>query len=206
VRSKLCLGPCGNYYPVTYFWADVNASDGHMSRCPSCEGLVRAERAKQRAAGELQGKPDRNGRVVAYSEEERRRRSELAKRLHAEGRFSGRAIGAVGGRAPARHRVADAVLEHFRQPDQQALVIKAYESNLRSKSKPQRLRAAEAIMSREENADKRMMAERGGAVDPAAMTQEELEEFVRQGLEAMIARGEVPVDVELGEDAVRDVS
>jgi len=177
-----------------------------MTRCPTCEKNARRERAAQRASGVLEGKPDRNGRVVAFSEEERERRSELAKRLHAEGRFGGAVIGSRGGQGVRRHRIADAVLEHFRQDDKQDLVIKAYESNLKGKNKLARLQAANAVTSLEKQQDERMMRERGGAIDPAGMTQEELQEFVAQGLEAMIARGEIPVDVVLGDDAVQELS
>jgi hypothetical protein len=52
-----------------------------------------------------------------------------------------------------------------------------------------------------------MARDRGGAVDPSGMTVEELEEFVVQGLESMMARGEISLaDVELGDDAVQDVA
>lgn len=177
-----------------------------MSRCPSCEKQARRERAEAKARGEVKGKPDRNGRVVAFSDEELQRRSELAKRMHAEGRFGGAVIGARGGNAVRRHRITDAVLDYFRQPDKQDLVINAYESALRGKNKHLRLRAAEAVSRIDEKVAERERADRGGAVDPAGMTQEELQEFVAQGLQAMIARGELPVDVELADDDVEEVS
>jgi hypothetical protein len=176
-----------------------------MSRCPSCETTARRERAAQRAAGELEGRPDRNGRVVAFSEEEIKRRSELAKRMHAEGRFGGAVIGRNGGKSLGRHRINDALLDYFRQGEKQELVIKAFESNLKGKNKALRLRAAESILRTESMQDERMLRERGGAVDPASMPQEELMEFVAQGLQAMIERGEIPVDVQLGEDSVEEI-
>lgn len=179
-----------------------------MSRCPTCEKEAREARAAARANGELEGGTvDRNGRVVHFSEAERQRRSELAKRLHAEGRFGGAVIGANGGRSIRRHRITDAVLDHFRQPDTQQLVIKAYERALKDKKdKRLGLSAAEAITRMDEKVAERERADRGGAQDPYAMTKEELEEFVAQGLEGMIARGELPVDVEIGDEDVKEVA
>jgi hypothetical protein len=176
-----------------------------MSRCPECEKAARRASAEARANGQVEGKPDRNGRVVHFSEEERKRRSEVAKRLHAEGRFGGAVIGSNGGKAIKRHRITDAVLEHFRQPDQQQLVIKAIESNLKGKNKLARLSAVREIRTMEEKQDDRLRADRGGAVDPSGMTLEELQELVVQGLEGMIERGEIAADIVLGEDAVREV-
>jgi len=176
-----------------------------MSRCPECEKLAREQRRKARDNGEVDGKPDRNGRVVHFSEEERKRRSALAKRLHAEGRFGGAVIGANGGRAVNRHRITDAVLEYFRQPDQQQLVIKAVESSLKGKNKHLRLAAFRELRMTEEKALERERAERGGAVDPSGMTLDELQEFVAQGIEAMIERGELSTDIVLGEDAVQEI-
>jgi hypothetical protein len=206
VRLKRCSGPCGDSYPITHFWSDAGAADGRMSRCPECEKTARKERAEAKANGQLEGgKPDRNGRVVVFTEEERKRRSELAKRLHAEGRFGGAVIGTRGGQAISRHRLTDSVLEHFRQPDQQELIKRAYEKALKGKNKQLALTAAEKLLIRDEKAAERERADRGGAVDPASMTQEELEAFVAQGIQAKIDRGELPVDIELGADAVHEV-
>jgi hypothetical protein len=179
-----------------------------MSRCPVCEKQARQERAEARARGEVEGKPDRNGRVVAFSEEERKRRSELAKRLHAEGRFGGAVIGANGGRAVRRHRLTDTVLEHFRQDDQQGMVIKAIESALKGKNKPLRARTAFDILRLDEKVAERERADRGGAVDPAGMTAEELQAFVVQGIESMIASGEIELSdvIDLPDEDVREVS
>ena len=102
-----------------------------MSRCPTCEKNARREAAERRASGEVEGTVTANGRVVHFSEAERERRRELAKRLHAEGRFGGAVVGARGGQAVRRHRITDAVLDYFREPDKQQLVIKAFESNLK---------------------------------------------------------------------------
>jgi hypothetical protein len=110
-----------------------------MSRCPTCEKNARREAAERRASGEVAPVQATNGRLMHFSDEERKRRSELAKRLHAEGRFGGAVISSLGGQAPRRHRIADAVLDYFRQPDKQDLVIKAVESNLKGKNKPARL-------------------------------------------------------------------
>jgi hypothetical protein len=176
-----------------------------MSRCPTCEKNTRRTRVEEKADGGALGEPDRNGRLVHYSEAERKRRSELAKQLHAQGRLGGAAIGAKGGRAVGRLRIFDSVLDHFRQPEKQALVIKGLESNLKGKSKPARLAAIRELRFIEQMQDERLARDRGGAVDPSEMTQEELQEFVAQGLQALIERGEFPADVELGEDAVRDL-
>jgi hypothetical protein len=179
-----------------------------MSRCPTCEKNARRERAEARLNGELDPEAAvlaRNGRVVHFTEEERQRRSTLAKKLHAEGRFGGAVVGRGGGHAIQRHRIADAVLEHFRQPELQAKVISAYESNLKGKNKTARMAAADRILRLEKEADERLARDRGGAVDPYSMTQEELQAFVMQGLEGMIARGEIEPDVVLGGDSVEVV-
>ena len=182
-----------------------------MSRCPRCEKNARAAAAEARASGELEGKPDRNGRVVHFSEEERARRSELAKKLHAEGRLGGAAIGARGGQAIKRHRITDAVLDYFRQEDKQALVVKAYESALKGKNRNLRVVAANALLTREEKQDERMARDRGGAADPAGMTEEQLKEFVAQGLEAMVSRGEISLDglagiIDIPDSSVEEIS
>lgn len=175
-----------------------------MSRCPKCEKAARAERRAAKAQGET-GEPDRNGRMVHFSEEERRRRSELAKRLHAEGRFGGAVIGADGGRAVKRHRITDAVVEHFRQPEQQQLVIKALEGAFKGKNKHLRLAAYRELRQTEEKAEDRMRADRGGAMDPSGMTLEELEAFVVQGVQSLIESGELPPDVVIDANDVTEV-
>jgi hypothetical protein len=207
IRLKRCSGPCGASYPITTFWSDAGAPDGRMSRCPTCEKNARREAAERRASGEVAPVHATNGRLMHFSDEERKRRSELAKRLHAEGRFGGAVIGQRGGTGVRRHRIADAVLDHFRQPDKQDLVIKAVESNLKGKNKTARLSAVREIRAMEKDQDERMARDRGGAVDPSGMTVEELEEFVVQGLQSMMERGEISLaDVELGEDSVQDVA
>jgi hypothetical protein len=210
VRIKPCSGPCAQSYPITHYWSDAGAPDGRMSRCPKCEKQARAARKEAKANGELDGAVQTtNGRVVHFTEEERARRSALAKQLHAEGRFGGKVIGARGGQAPQRHRIFDSVLEHFRQPDQQQLVIKAIESNLKGKNKMARLAAVRELRAAESQQDERLSRDRGGAVDPTSLTQEELEEFVMQGLQArmaeMIERGEVPADLTLDYGSVEEI-
>jgi hypothetical protein len=176
-----------------------------MSRCPTCEKNARRARREARANGEGEGQPDRNGRVVVFSEEERKRRSEMAKKLHAEGRLGGKAIGSLGGRAVKRHRITDAVLEHFRQPDQQEMVIKAVESNLKGKNKPARLAAVRELRTMEEKQDERLRVDRGGVADPSELPQTELEELAMQAVQAMIERGELAADIVLGDDAVTEL-
>jgi hypothetical protein len=187
------------------FWADAGAADGHMARCQKCEKNTRRTRIEEKADGGALGEPDRNGRLVYYSEAERKRRSELAKQLHAQGRLGGAAIGAKGGRAVGRLRIFDNVLDHFRQPEKQDLVTKAIESNLKGKSKPARLAAVRELRQIQQMQDERLARDRGGGADPSVMTQEELQEFVAQGLQAMIERGEFPADIVLGDDAVQEV-
>jgi hypothetical protein len=194
------------------FWADAGAADGHMARCQKCEKNTRRTRIEEKADGGALGEPDRNGRLVYYSEEERKRRSDLAKQLHAQGRLGGAAIGAKGGRAVGRLRIFDNVLDHFRQPEKQDLVTKAIESNLKGKSKPARLAAVRELRFIEQMQDERLRADRGGGVDPSEMSQDELMEFVAQGLGAMFERGEISLEdvsmndvVALSEDAVRDL-
>jgi hypothetical protein len=173
-----------------------------MSRCPTCERRARRERREAKINGELEpGSPDRNGRMVNFTPEERQRRSALAKQLHAQGRLGGKANGALGGRAVKRQRITDSVLAFFREPEHQDLIIKAYTSNLKSKSKRDRLAAAEAILRAEKLEEERMRADRGGAVDPSSLTDEQLVELVAQGLEELMAGGTV---IELGPDAVQD--
>lgn len=190
---------------MTSFWADAGAPDGHMSRCKTCEKNARRYREEAKASGALEGEPDRSGRML-LTPEERARRSQLARQLHAEGRFGGAVIGRAGGRAVRRHRLTDAVLEHFRQPEEQELVIQTIRKALKGKNKHLGARTAFDLLRMEEKIADRERADRGGAVDPAGMTQEELEEFVAQGLQAMIERGEIAPDVVLGDDAVYEVS
>ena len=175
-----------------------------MSRCPSCEKEARVAAAERRSKGEVEGQPDRNGRVVAFSEEERKRRSELAKRLHAEGRFGGAVIGARGGMGVSRHRISDAVLEHFRQPENQELIVNAYRSALKGKNKHLRVRAADSLMKVDKDTAERERADRGGAIDPSGMTYEELKAFVAQGVQAMIEQS--PDVITLDDDDVQDLS
>jgi hypothetical protein len=70
-----------------------------MSRCKTCEKNARRVNAESKANGDLDGAVETsNGRIVRFSEEERKKRSERAKQLHAQGRLGGRQIGALGGR------------------------------------------------------------------------------------------------------------
>jgi hypothetical protein len=157
------------------------------------------------ANGDLDGAvATSNGRVVRFSEEERKKRSERAKQLHAQGRLGGRQIGALGGRAVNRHRLSDAVLDFFRQPDEQQLIIDAYRRALKGKNKNLGVRAADSLVRIDKDAAERDRANRGGAADPASMTDDELLELVAQGLEAMIAGGQIPADIVLDDDAVQD--
>lgn len=176
-----------------------------MSRCKTCEKNARRYNADAKEAGELDGAVETaNGRVVHFSEAERKRRSELAKKMHAEGRFGGSVISSRGGAAVRRHRIADAVVDHFRQPDMQALVLRAFESNLKGKSKTARRQAANDVIRIEREQDDRLRADRGGALDPSSLPDDELLELVAQGLEAMIAGGQIPADIVI-EDDVQDV-
>lgn len=148
-----------------------------MTRCITCVKAARRDRAERRSRGE---------EVPKYSEEERRVRSERAIQLHAEGKLGGPQPGA--GR-PRKPRMTDAVLEHFQE--NLPLVIRAIESNLRSKNKAQRERAAEFLITLEQTEDKRLRDARGAGKDPTQMTREELIELITQGMMAMIQGGDV---------------
>lgn len=190
------------------FWADANQSDGRMATCIACTKRIRAERraAKAQVKTKAKGVVESTSRS-SFSEEERQRRSERAKRLNEEGRFGGAVFGAKGARAPRRARLQDAVLEHFRSDQSRVeLVVHAYESNLRSRSHSEQLRAAEALRRMEMDEDKRLRDDRGGGKDPYEMTKAELEEFVAQGLKAMMERGELPIDLVLPESAVEEIA
>jgi hypothetical protein len=174
-----------------------------MSRCPTCERNARRANREAKAKGELEGKPDRNGRVVAFSDAELKRRSELAKQMHREGRLNGRANGALGGKAVNRHRLTDAVLEYFRQPDQRCSCSGPTSPTSRARTRACGLQAANALTKLEALQDDRLRSDRGGAMDPADMTDDELREFVMQAaaarVESMIERGELPIDGEATE-------
>jgi hypothetical protein len=66
------------------------------------------------------------------------------------------------------------------------------------------------LRATEEFQDERMRADRGGAADPAGMTPEALQEFVIQGLQAAIERGDVALEdlstIELDDSAVEDIT
>lgn len=197
IRTKNCGEPprgCGQPKLIDEFWKDPKEPDGHQRYCAECVKRVRRERADRRASGE---------EIEPFSEERRKEMAENAKKLHAEGRLGGSTFGKLGGR-PRKPRIADAVLEHFRESGKLDLIIQAYESNLRSRNRGQRLKAAEALSAMEFAEDKRQREARGSGKSPEEMTPDELQEFVAQGLAAMIESGELPMT--LSEDAVREVA
>jgi hypothetical protein len=205
VRFKACREPprgCGESKLITSdpstsgFWKDPKEPDGYMRYCTACVQRGRRERAERRANGEI---------VPTVTEERRQQMSENAKKLHAEGRLGGSDYGRLGHRA-RKAKVVDAVLEHFRESGKLQLIIDAYESNLRSRNRPARLKAAEALVAMEFNEDKRMREARGAGKSPDEMTPDELQEFVEQGLAAMIESGEIPADITLSPDAVREIA
>jgi hypothetical protein len=61
------------------------------------------------------------------------------------------------------------------------------------------------VLRVEREQDERLRADRGGALDPSSLPEDELLELVQQGLEALISSGEIPVDIVLSDDAVQDV-
>jgi hypothetical protein len=202
VAVKLCTGRCGEPKPIALFWLDANAPDGHMSRCIACEKEAREQAKEAKAAGERGEDPGKRG---YFSPEERERRSALARRMHAEGRFGGALIGRAGGSAPRRRRITDAVLEHFRQPDEQELIIQTIRKALKGKNRNLGSRVAFQLLATEEKVAERERADRGGVFDPDSKTDDELREFLEQAFATMIARGEMPVDLELSDDAVQDI-
>ena len=201
IKNRVCTGPCGRSLPQSEFWRDSKQRDGYMTRCKQCTQERREELAQRRAGGEV---------VPTISDELRQQRSERAKKLHAEGKFGGAEFGRLGGLG--RHRINDYVLDYFRERPH--LVAQAIEKALRSKSHGYRLRAAELILKDERENERAQKDNRGGATDPAEMTQEQLEEFVMQGLRAQIERGELSAEalqdvmgtITLPDDAIQDVA
>lgn len=144
--------------------------------------------------------------LPAITEDRRREMAENAKRLHAEGRLGGSTFGRLGGR-PRKPRIGEAVIDHFRGNSMLELVIQAYESNLRSRNRGQRLRAAEALNNLEQMEDKRLREARGSGKDPSDMQPEELQAFLEQGIAALIEEGEIDMTaLTLPESAIREVA
>lgn len=200
IRYKRCPDPprgCGEPKLLSKYWKDPKEADGHQRYCAECVKRTRKERADRRASGE---------ELPAISDERRQQMSENAKQLHAEGRLGGSKFGKLGGR-PRKPRIADAVLEYFRDPSKLDLIIAAYESNLRSRNRSSRLKAAEAINALEFAEDKRSREARGAGKSPEEMTGEELQEFLEQGLAAMIESGDFdPNTITLPDSAIQEVA
>lgn len=185
IRLKRCTGACGQEKPADedHYWADGKSPDGLASRCIDCTKESRRARAEAR----------RDGRPLPTVTEERRQElSERAHRLHQQGLLGGSAYGALGGRPRERKiRIVDAVVDHFRKDTMTDLVIRAYESNLRSNNKSNRLRAAEAIVSMESRDEELKAKLRGAGKRPEDMDPDELQEFLEQALVGMLERGEL---------------
>lgn len=200
IRTKACAEPprgCGKPKLIDEFWKDSKEPDGHQRYCIECVKRGRRDRAERRLQGDD---------LPAITEDRRREMAENAKRLHAEGRLGGSAFGKLGGR-PRKPKIADAVLEHFRAAPKLDLIIQAYESNLRSRNRGQRLRAAEALSNLEQMEDKRLRDSRGAGKDPSDMTADELQEFLEQGIAALIESGDFDVTaLTLPDSAVREVA
>lgn len=196
VRLKKCSGPCAAEKPAGEFWADSKQTDGKMTRCIECVREARRDRSERRARGEV---------VPAVTEEERKRRSQLARRLHEQGRFGGPEFGAMGGR-PRKPSVNEHLIEHFRERSD--LIVRAVESNLRSKNKAHRMRAAEFVSKLELEHDKAQREARGQGKTPEEMTKEELQEFVAAALTARIEAGELDVKgfIDLDPSQVQEIS
>lgn len=77
--------------------------------------------------------------MADVSPEESQRRSELAKRLHAEGKLGGKEFGKLGGR-PRKKRAAEIVAE--KAADEAQLIVDAYIDALKSDNMNVRLQAA----------------------------------------------------------------
>lgn len=150
----------------------------------------RQQRAERRANGEV---------VPTITAEEREKRRQRMLQLHAEGRAGGSEFGKLGGRT-RKPRITDALLEWARTDPIINLQVRAIEASLRSKVKSQRMRAVEFLSKLEQDEDKLKAAARGAGKGPDEMSAEELEEFVAQGLAAMIERGE------LGAGALSDIT
>jgi hypothetical protein len=179
---KQCHGPCGKRKLKDDFWANPKNADGKSNQCIECTKEARRERRRAKE----EGRP-----LSTMSEEHRRAASERMKRMHADG-IAGPAYGSLGGR-PRKIRISDAVLEHMRGTPQVALIIRAYESNLRSNSKVARLRAAEAIAAMEIRNEEAQAKLRGAGKSIDELSDAELQEMLEQGVTQMIERGEIQV-------------
>jgi alkylated DNA nucleotide flippase Atl1 len=201
LQKKRCVGPCGELKSVTHFWRDASQSDGRMARCKECVYASREERRARREAGE---------ELPRFSLEERKRRSDQAKQMHAEGRIGGSGYGSLGGRAgrPRRPRITEGVLEHFREDHNFQLIIRAFESNLRSNNKRDRLSAAKEIVSMDQRSEEIAAKLRGHGKSPDEMSPEELHELLEQGIMALIESGDVSLlpFLQLPDGAAKEVA
>jgi len=122
---------------------------------------------------------------------ERQRRSELAKRLHAEGKFGGSEFGKLGGR-PRRQRATELVAEEAR--DNAKLIVEAFKDALGKENHPNtRVRAATEWLSIEAKEEElRMKEER----QLEGMHRDQLIAQVAEKLGVLIEAGVVPQVVE----------
>ena len=196
VKTKVC-NTCDQRLSVSAFYKDSQKADGRKPKCKACFDKRTSEIAERRAAGEI---------VPRVSDEERQRRSEQALRMHAEGKLGGAAYGRLGGRPRNRDRINHSLLDHFREPDKQQLIIDAVESNLRSRSKADRMKAVSFLHQVEMDEDKRLRDDRGGMKNPEEMSEEELAALLEQGIQSMLERGELGNVITLAPEAVQDIA
>lgn len=187
LATKKCSGTCKQTKSRLEFYNDRSQADGKSRRCIAC---VKAARNKSTSpiAGEA---------GLQISDEERQRRSELATRLHAEGKLGGSENGKKGGR-PRAKSITEAVIEEFR--DDVEPVISALKVGLRSESDSTRVRAVQVLTNLEQQMEDRLLKARGGGKPLEEMSREELQATILEGVRRLQEQGRLDqgdaVDVE----------
>lgn len=162
------------------FYRDSTSLDGLAVRCIDCTVDARKENRERRK----EGKPAKHH----ISEEERKRRSDRAKQMHAEGKLNAKDDGAKGGR-PKVKSITEYVLDEMRSEGD--LVLNALKSGLKAKSPNIKVRAAEMLMTIEGRDDDR----RSKSKSSAEMSRGELIEGIVTGILELQSRGQLPEDI-----------
>lgn len=142
-------------------------------------------------------KPEKQKRY--YSPEERRRRSEMAKKLHAEGKLGGKDIGRRGGLAPKKKRAGAYVREKAQKNPAQ--IWRALAAGLQSPDPETQRKAAMAILEVERKDEELSLAE---AVAYEKMRQDELIERVIGSLSKLGLAGKLPAGLPIIEAQLTD--
>lgn len=132
---------------MAYRWSDIERAfdrwhrgEGEKRREIGTEVSAALDRAFRVEASSESGEDEYNVRI---SEQERQRRSELARRLHREGRLGTRAHQSKGGKATARRasQLAARLIEENHE-----LMSKTLREIMRNGTPSQKLRATEALL------------------------------------------------------------